>query len=549
MRVSSWMKYLLALGLLSLLLGGACSRSAPLSVKFYYPVGKEGESVYNKIKLFSLAFRGTALVEEKDPADRINYFSPDSAPSSISLNCEGKEAKPSLEVEVIGRAQDDPNSQVVASGRTVIYHPCGKNREIAVFISPKDAFSTLAAYDRESGSADLARMIAGGGDETGARFGHQVVFLPDGRLFITGGATMYETGKYSKIFRSTLIFDPEVGEFKVGPTMSAPRVFHTATIVGDRIIVAGGIGENGGSLNTNSSIDVFQLDGDGKLERTNEVSMQKPRAFHRAIVTPNSNNILFYGGLNQAGNNRTMVDQWELFNPQEAQGIGKGTLAPDQQRALFSMNVVGGKVLVAGGVKVDGADSFEALSSVVVGTLSPNDSGMTLKLATSGLKEARAGHTANVLQNGQLFVVGGMNGKTNQLFAPTSFATTAEIVSPTGDSGASAPLPAEQIRTFHTSELLGNGSILVFGGLSSKKPATRAMLFPTKGSGIDLKPKMLTQRKDRFLHSATLLLNGSVLILGGIAQDSQKSPPKNLTTLYRGEVFNPGKTSTDQGGN
>ena len=88
--------------------------------------------------------------------------------------------------------------------------------------------------------------------------------------------------------------------------------------------------------------------------------------------------------------------------------------------------------------------------------------------AAAPMTQARAGHTATVLFNGSVLVVGGTGGGTA--------ATTAEIYNPTANTWTPTGSPACG-RTSHTATLLQNGKVLVVGG--AQCPASAEVFDPT----------------------------------------------------------------------
>lgn len=121
------------------------------------------------------------------------------------------------------------------------------------------------------------------------------------------------------------------------------------------------------------------------------------------------------------------------------------------------------------------------------------------------LNSARYHHTATLLANGKVLVVGGM-GESGHL-------ATAELYDPaTGFWTTTGTM--DGARRYHTATLLTNGLLLVAGGQDSGyAPVSSARLYnPTNGNWTATG----TMGSARYLHRAILLSNGRVLVAGGL---------------------------------
>lgn len=146
---------------------------------------------------------------------------------------------------------------------------------------------------------------------------------------------------------------------------------------------------------------------------------------------------------------------------------------------------------------------------------------------TINMETPRASHTATLLSDGTVLVTGGDTGNSG-----TAITATAEIFdpirgsfAPTGSMGAP--------RGFHTATLLRNGKVLVVGGRdSSGGILATAELFDPANKTFTAAGSM-SQARAR--HTATLLGDGKVLVAGG----------GDLVTLSLGtaELFDPASGS------
>ncbi|MBA3357411.1 MAG: hypothetical protein H0U18_16025 [Pyrinomonadaceae bacterium] len=127
---------------------------------------------------------------------------------------------------------------------------------------------------------------------------------------------------------------------------------------------------------------------------------------------------------------------------------------------------------------------------------------------TGTLNTARSGHTATVLTNGKVLVVGGVT--------TGGFLDTAELYDPaTGTWSTAGRLRAG--RYLHTATLLPNGKVLVSGGITSTAPpefgvTTSAELYDPATGTWSATGNLNTAR---FWYTATLVANGKVLVVGG----------------------------------
>ena len=140
---------------------------------------------------------------------------------------------------------------------------------------------------------------------------------------------------------------------------------------------------------------------------------------------------------------------------------------------------------------------------------------------TGTLNASRAGHSATLLRNGKVLVVGGYNGSlrqaTAELYNPAAGAWTLTGTMTTG-------------RTTHTATLLSNGKVLVAGGHVSATGSTPTceLYDPVAGTWTTT-GTMATARGN---HTATLLLNGKVLVAGGFNRNTSSA-------LASAELYDP----------
>jgi N-acetylneuraminic acid mutarotase len=140
------------------------------------------------------------------------------------------------------------------------------------------------------------------------------------------------------------------------------------------------------------------------------------------------------------------------------------------------------------------------------------------------LPALRTQQTATLLSNGQVLVAGGLNPTPTA----TIFIAPAELYNPTGTWWA----PAGQLavpRDAHTATLLGNGQVLVAGGVAQTGYyASISELYNPATNVWSAAPGLATPRSN---HTASLLPNGNVLVVGGNSSVG--------TSLASAELYNP----------
>lgn len=231
--------------------------------------------------------------------------------------------------------------------------------------------------------------------------------------------------------------------------------------------------------------------------------LQVPRVYHTATLLPNGN-VLFAGGAKMrvfhvfAG-----LPSAEIFDPVTA--LFTATSNMGSPRYAHTATVLAdGKVLVTGGFGQGGTDEEgQALPSPVLDSAEVYDTATGAFTPTGKMNSVRAGHTATLLPNGKVLIVGGGNDST-----PLA---TAEIFDPaTGTFTATGSLGTA--RTGHTATLLSDGRILIAGGSSSTEVLASAEIYnPATGSFAPT----ANMGTPRIRHTATRLPDGRVLVAGG----------------------------------
>ncbi len=129
--------------------------------------------------------------------------------------------------------------------------------------------------------------------------------------------------------------------------------------------------------------------------------------------------------------------------------------------------------------------------------------GVAKFVATENLAATRNNHTATLLADGRVLVVGG--------FGESDALDSAELYDPSSGQWTHTG-SLTSARYNHTATLLGNGKVLVTGGHGIDAPLDSSELYDPATGNWTATGKLTTAR---YYHTATLLGNGKVLVAAG----------------------------------
>ena len=221
-------------------------------------------------------------------------------------------------------------------------------------------------------------------------------------------------------------------------------------------------------------------------------------------VASGDSDVLFIGGTGPAAQRYdSLLEEWSLAGGTFGVGLLSQTTPLADGRVLFT-----GGLDITTGQPTDAA----AIYDPVAGTTT-----------TLTMNQARAGHGASQLGNGQVLISGGLEAfdLTNPLSIFQSILNTTELFDPNTNSFSGGAGMLEG-RALHTQTTLTNGQALVAGGLSvlpivnlPTVSATAYLYNPNSGNfGL---PSFFSG--GRLLHSAVALDNGRVMLCGGLSVD------------------------------
>src|SRR5436190_8999565 len=157
--------------------------------------------------------------------------------------------------------------------------------------------------------------------------------------------------------------------------------------------------------------------------------------------------------------------------------------------------------------------------------------------AAACMSFARSKHTATVLQDGRVVVVGGVGGGGTAIDSAELYDPVANTWTVTGSLKAA--------RSGHTASLLVDGTVLIAGGDNAGVAQNSLEVFdPTAGAFTTATGALSSPRES---HAGTVLQDGRVLIVGGYCSGSAQVCPNGTGPLASSDIYDPSTGSVSPG--
>ncbi len=399
--------------------------------------------------------------------------------------------------------------------------------------------STQAQHHKKS---SVRHAPSGRWRETGslrqARRSHTATRLSDGRVLVIGGSQGGEGGELN----STEVYDPK-SDYARGAWMERepliyPRMGHAAALLSNgAVLVAGG----NGPLKDNTILDdrVELYDPTAGYGR---VGWREGRPLQRGQIKAHATPLVDGKILVTGYHFERQLERGEVYDPASDNGQGGSRLTshvPDLYGGFATARLHDGKVLFAGrrnGIK--GCDQPAYVFDQVA-----KEPSQEWAIVSDG-PLSLCSPTATVLKDGRVLLVGSrlrkIGGEEQEL--PCAYLYSHKEYLKDRRRGWMTIPPPKIGRRGHTATLLPNGSVLIAGGqrlnsggMSPKDFLAQAELYvPGVGGSPGTWEDAGSMKQPRALHTATLLLDGRVLIAGG-----SHSFFTDMTPLTSAELYEP----------
>ena len=321
------------------------------------------------------------------------------------------------------------------------------------------------------------------GSMLSVRYSHTATLLPSGEVLVAGGCKTVSGD--ATVLSKAEIYDPSLGTWKSTKSMFYGGLY-TAMLQGDNtVLLIGKATQIPEKYDCSTELWTKLADPSTTVADCTSTLMKDGKV----LAVDDQKKVRIYDpGTNVWTNEAPMVN-------------GRNNCT-----ATLLQN---GNILIAGGYDEDGGGYLNTAEIYAPNTVTWS--------STSAMSGVRAHHTATLIkdENGKVgvLVVGGYKN-------PYNYLNTAEIYDVNSKAWTSVN-PMKYTRKEHTATLLNDGRVLVVGGKSSRNSSdilnSVEIYTPATGLWSDAAP-MLSKR---YTHAATLLPDGRVLVTGGTNSDGR----------------------------
>jgi hypothetical protein len=501
--------------LLAVLLAGACGGGRHPTLEVQVVPAGVGDPLAQVSRV-----RAVALSQGGQTLSTVTFGIGERSAGFPEILPEGK-----LRVTVDGLSASD---ELVARGGTRFLELAGADTIAHVFVGRVGAFYQTADTARKP--TQLPKGLVG----------LAATVLPDGRVLLTGGATLDASGGIDSVSDVAYLFDPDRGSFEeLLGRMALRRAYHSASLLRpsggkQMLLLAGGLTAINQQLQSAATGELF----DPESQKFSAAGvMTEPRYGHSATLLPDGRVLVAGGGdlhvvplaSSHPRPTELLVERVhqsaDAFDPASGRFSPIGT-RPEQQlhdRRMFHVAAradAAGRVLLVGG-----ENGLQALDTTEFFTPGADRFDVSVKL---GARRTRA--SVARLENDDLLLAGGRSD-------PQDLATALSVIeilslAQSGGTRRQAERPLTTARSQAVAVALTRSRVLVMGGLDSAgRSLDRAELVTAEGAPL-LPDPAASARCD--LAAVLLPSSETVFIIGGA--EGEIRALRGVTT---GEIYTP----------
>jgi len=329
-----------------------------------------------------------------------------------------------------------------------------------------------------------AALWTAAGSMARSRDGAIAVPLQDGKVLVVGGNSNLADP-------AAEVYDPRTGTWTAtGPMVTPGWQFAAERLLDGRVLVASADG-------TATSAELYDP-STGSWTATGSMGTAR---YYTTLTLLDDGKALLAGGDTVTHFFNPAVASAELYDPSTGSWTATGSMGTARSGHTATL-LRDGKVLVAGGTNDNDTLSYRLASAELY------DPATRTWTPANDMTQVRSPHTATLLGDGKLLVVGG--------YGDESSVRSAELYDPTTGSWTATGSLSGPLMGF-TAALLSDGRVLVSGGMDNRDAlafASAALYDPSTGTW-GATSDMIQGRSG---HTATLLPDGRVLVAAGVSE-------------------------------
>ena len=304
-----------------------------------------------------------------------------------------------------------------------------------------------------------------------------------------------------------------IGAVALATPLLEPRSGHTATLLPDgKVLIAGGMRRNQDFYKSAELYDPST----GQFQPAGEMS---ERRVGQVAILLRSGKVLIAGGWVGHG----CTDSAELYDPASGKFTAIAAKMMTRRGDARATLLANGDVLITGGADHDAPGGVASAEVFHVADMSFH--------AVRPMHFARVAHTASLLRDGRVLIVGGRGDRVNaiaELYDPKteSFNDTGSLATP---------------RYKHTAGLLPDGRVLVAGGSDERDWSgnlSSAEIYDPKTGRFGSASPLINSRF-KLPEEAVALESGQLLIAGGNKAVEVFDPATGKFVVSAGEISGP----------